>query len=46
MDKNIIFLMQNLVEIFSIAIGLIEPWNIKEVIFDKKPLQFRFLFRI
>ena len=29
--------MQNSVEIFSIALGLIEPWYVKEVVFDKEP---------
>ena len=27
--------MQNSVEIFSIALGLVEPWSVKEVVFDK-----------
>lgn len=31
--------MQNSVEIFSIALGLQEPWHIKEVLFDKKNSQ-------
>ena len=31
--------MQNSVEIFSIALGLIEPWYVKEVVFDKERLQ-------
>ena len=29
--------MQNSVEIFSIALGLVEPWYVKEVVFDKEP---------
>ena len=31
--------MQNSVEIFSIALGLVEPWYVKEVVFDKERLQ-------
>ena len=31
--------MQNSVEIFSIALGLEEPWYVKEVVFDKERLQ-------
>ena len=31
--------MQNSVEIFSIALVLIEPWYVKEVVFDKERLQ-------
>jgi transposase len=31
--------MQNSTEIFSIALGLQEPWYIKEVVFDKENFQ-------
>lgn len=31
--------MQNSTDIFSIALGLQEPWHIKEVIFDKENFQ-------
>lgn len=31
--------MNNSIEIFSIALGLQEPWNIKEIIFNKENLQ-------
>ena len=31
--------MQNSVELFSIALGLEEPWFVKEVVFDKERLQ-------
>ena len=31
--------MQNSIEIFSIALGLTEPWFVKEVVFDKERFQ-------
>ncbi len=31
--------MNNSIEIFSIALGLEEPWNVKEIIFNKESLQ-------
>lgn len=37
--KIVLLYLQNSVEIFFIALGLSEPWSVKEVVFDKERLQ-------